>query len=312
MMSETRFFKRKPNAPKILDKAAALLAAHGGKVTDELRKEFRDWVEKQKKFSSGEKGFKEMDDSGKVYQSVHMGAPEQRLDPKFHTPLIHPKTGKPCPVPDSGWSSIPEFMQNLLQEGRILFGKDETTQPRRIYYLHENTHEPVSTVVGHGRRGKKDLDRLRLAFPYAHSVDLYMTLVESVIGTPNIVLDYFAGSGTTAHAIINLNREGGIQRKFILAEVGEHFNTTLIPRIKKITYSPGWKNGKATDTATPEDVRHGPRLIKYQRIESYEDALANIRFESDGLGFDDDTLHYELNYSRVSNLAAGEGNGQPV
>ena len=61
----------------------------------------------------------------------------------------------------------------------------------------------------------------------------------------NRSIDYFAGSGTTGHAVINLNREDGGQRKFILVEMGEYFDTVLLPRIKKVTFAPEWKNGRA-------------------------------------------------------------------
>ena len=65
-----------------------------------------------------------------------------------------------------------------------------------------------------------------------------------------VVLDHFAGSGTTGHAVINLNREDGGQRKFILVEMGDYFDTVLLPRIKKVTFTPEWKDGK------PKRPRH--------------------------------------------------------
>jgi hypothetical protein len=58
------------------------------------------------------------------------------------------------------------------------------------------------------------------------------------------VLDYFAGSGTTGHAVIDLNREDGGRRQFILVEMGDYFDTVLLPRIKKISFTPEWKDGK--------------------------------------------------------------------
>ena len=94
------------------------------------------------------------------------------------------------------------------------------------------------------------------------------------------ILDYFAGSGTTGHAVINLNREDGGRRKFFLVEMGEYFDTVLLPRIKKVAYTPEWKNGRPVRKATPEETERGPRIIKYMRLESYEDALDNIEFAS--------------------------------
>jgi len=94
-----------------------------------------------------------------------------------------------------------------------------------------------------------------------------------------LLADYFAGSGTTGHAVINLNREDGGRRKFILVEMGEHFDTVVMPRLKKVAFSPEWKEGMAKGEATAEESERGPRIIKYFRLESYEDALNNIEFE---------------------------------
>jgi adenine-specific DNA-methyltransferase len=90
------------------------------------------------------------------------------------------------------------------------------------------------------------------------------------------ILDYFAGSGTTGHAVINLNREDGGQRKFILVEMGDYFDTVLLPRLKKVTFTPEWKDGKPKRLATTEEAERSPRIMKVLRLESYEDALNNL------------------------------------
>ena len=120
----------------------------------------------------------------------------------------------------------------------------------------------------------------RFSFPKS----LY-TVVDSIqLGTEQAggeasVLDYFAGSGTTAHAVINLNREDGGQRKFILVEMGEYFDTVLLPRIKKVIFTPDWRNGGPRREATDEEAERSPRIIKYICMESYEDALDGIEFD---------------------------------
>jgi len=137
-------------------------------------------------------------------------------------------------------------------------------------------------------------------FPYCHSVSFYMELIGAAShDSSDIVLDYFAGSGTTGHAVINLNREDDGKRKFILVEMGEYFDTVLLPRIKKVTFSPEWKDGKPKRMATKEEAERSPRIVKYQRLESYEDALNNISFEGDKgqtklMQFDDYLLNYML------------------
>ncbi|MYB01192.1 site-specific DNA-methyltransferase, partial [Candidatus Poribacteria bacterium] len=110
------------------------------------------------------------------------------------------------------------------------------------------------------------------------------------------VLDYFAGSGTSAHATINLNRQDGGKRKYILIEVGHHFDTALKPRIMKAVYAEKWKKGKPV-------FRYGefPHMFKYQRIESYEDALNNIELnetEHKNLLLDEHQLSYMFESDR--------------
>ncbi len=85
-----------------------------------------------------------------------------------------------------------------------------------------------------------------------------------------LVLDFFAGSGTTGHAVSNFNRIDDGLRKFLLAEMGTYFDEVLKSRMAKIAYSSEWNGGKPL-------ARDGrSTLIKYIRLESYEDALDNL------------------------------------
>ncbi|AHJ95531.1 site-specific DNA-methyltransferase [Hymenobacter swuensis] len=93
------------------------------------------------------------------------------------------------------------------------------------------------------------------------------------------VIDYFAGSGTTGHAVVNLNRESGGKRKFILVEMGEHFDAVILPRLKKITYTPEWRDGSPVRQPTAEEKVRGPKLLKVIRLESYEDTLNNLKLQ---------------------------------
>jgi adenine-specific DNA-methyltransferase len=86
----------------------------------------------------------------------------------------------------------------------------------------------------------------------------------------SICLDYFGGSGTTGHAVINLNREDGGQRKYILAEVGDWFESVLLTRLKKVVFCSDWKDGK------PVGGKGVSHLMKYQVLEQYEDTLNNL------------------------------------
>ena len=89
----------------------------------------------------------------------------------------------------------------------------------------------------------------------------------------SLFLDYFSGSGTTGHAIIDLNREDDGSRKYILVEMGNHFDDVTKPRIQKAIHSKDWKNGKPISRG---GISHA---FKYIRLESYEDALNNLAFQ---------------------------------
>jgi adenine-specific DNA-methyltransferase len=80
-------------------------------------------------------------------------------------------------------------------------------------------------------------------FSYPKSLFLVMDCLRYWSADESTVLDFFAGSGTTGHAVINLNREDGGRRKFILVEMGQYFDTVVLPRLKKIAFTPEWKDG---------------------------------------------------------------------
>jgi adenine-specific DNA-methyltransferase len=119
-------------------------------------------------------------------------------------------------------------------------------------------------------------------YPKPVSLISYLIRARTFFSKDGLILDAFAGSGTTAHAVINLNREDGGRRKYILVEMGEYFDTVLLPRIKKVVYSKDWKDGKPlTPTLSPEGRGQGEgtgisHMFKYIRLESYEDTLNNL------------------------------------
>lgn len=127
-----------------------------------------------------------------------------------------------------------------------------------------------------GIYGANLLADMKIDFDYPKSINTMETcLWAQTFGRDNgYILDFFAGSGTTAHAVINLNRKFGGNRKYILIDMGEHFYSTIVPRIKKAVYSPEWKNG------VPQHRDAGvSHVMKYMRLESYEDALSNISLD---------------------------------
>lgn len=162
------------------------------------------------------------------------------------------------------------------------------------------------SAVSHGTNLLKDLFGTNDSFSYPkslHTVDFALEAATYAKRT-GTVIDYFAGSGTTGHAVIHRNRTDGGRRRFVLVEMGSYFDTVLVPRLKKIVFSPEWRDAKPKRMATPQEAQRSPRIMKVIRLESYEDTLNNLEFkdnearlqlleQNDGLR-EDHTLHYML------------------
>jgi adenine-specific DNA-methyltransferase len=196
--------------------------------------------------------------------------------------VLHPITGKPVPVPQRGWVfAKPETMQQAIQEGRVHFGPDETSVPKLKRYLHETEGQVLPAVFYRDRRAAfKELRNILGDDGFANPKDPYILgkLIEASADNDAWILDFFAGSGTTAHAVINLNREDGGRRKYILVEMGDYFETVLLPRIKKVVYSDNWKDGK------PQKGKGISHFFKYLYLEQYEDTLNNLELTRKGEG----------------------------
>lgn len=131
----------------------------------------------------------------------------------------------------------------------------------------------------HGTNLLKSMFGERNVFGFPKSVYSTEDSLHSIMGDDeqSIVLDLFGGSATTGHAVTLLNRKDQRKRKYILVEMGEYFDTVTKPRMQKVIYAPEWKDGK------PQQRNKGvSQIIKYMRLESYEDALSNIELSDDG------------------------------
>lgn len=287
------------NVDEMIKYVNMLIDKHG-EVNEEVRRKYSEWINNNDKLTGGEKAYRYIDDEGNVYRAVSLRAPEPRQDEKFHIPLIHPVTKKPCAIPPNGFSRTPETLAKMIENNEILFGEDETTQPNQKRFLSRDSTRQMTTILQDGRKGKADTDLLGLYFPYCHPVSLYVTLLGSA--TNNLyswTMDSFAGSGTTGHAVMKLNHEDGGNRKYILVEMGNCFETVLLPRLKKVSYSFNWSNGK------PNDSEGISQFIKYQYLEQYEDALDNLELSPNEnalqLFKDDYLLKYFLDYEARGN-----------
>ncbi|MEI7748060.1 MAG: site-specific DNA-methyltransferase [Chlorobiaceae bacterium] len=113
-------------------------------------------------------------------------------------------------------------------------------------------------------------------FAHEKSLALLRRVISWSTQPKDYVLDYFAGSGSTGHAAFSMPPGGEGKRKFILVEMGDHFDTVLLPRLKKVSFAPAWKDEKPKRLASLEDAECSPHIIKVVCLESYEDTLNNL------------------------------------
>lgn len=193
--------------------------------------------------------------------------------------VLHPVTGRPVRVPSRGWmTSDQEKMCQWIADDRVHFGEDENSVPCIKSYLADREFQaPYSVFYQDGRAATKRLRHVMGVddFGYPKDDGVISELI-AMLPDVKVCMDYFAGSGTTGHAIVNLNREDGRGRKFALVEMSGYFETILVPRLKKIGFTPEWRDGKPRRMSTNSEAERGPRLIKILRLESYEDTLNNL------------------------------------
>ena len=173
-----------------------------------------------------------------------------------------------------------DFLEAEIERGaRIIVKEKKRMLPR---FFRESEHsKPFPSMpnedvqVGTNEDGSALLFSLFNSdkFDYPKPISLLESLIESKTYFTNdgYVIDYFAGSGTTGHAVINLNRKTEGSRKYILVEMSNYFNDVTKPRILKAIYSDKWDKG------IPEKNNSGiSQIFQYIKLEQYEDTLNNI------------------------------------
>lgn len=148
--------------------------------------------------------------------------------PNLHYDLINPVTGVVYPCPPTGWRYERKRMQELIENNEILFPAKENGRPRRKKFAKDlqSEYSGLSTILNtvfntQATRELKDLFNGEDYFDFPKPVDYIKLIVEQGTSDSDIVLDFFSGSATTAHAVIQLNAEDGGHRKFIMVQLPE-------------------------------------------------------------------------------------------
>ena len=245
------------------------------------------------------------DDRG-LYFADNFAGPDDGRDTRPRHDIFHPTTGKPCKKPSTGWRWDETKTKWALEQTppRIHFGPDENTIPNRKSYLAEISFEPYPSVFYRdGRSATLEVEGLvgKGWFPFPKNTDVLTELIELASKPGDLVLDFFAGSGSTGHAVYLVNSVQEIQRRFILVQLPEPTGKSGLATIADITkkrlrgagtkirgenaftgphLDTGFRVLKI-DTSNMKDVYYAPDAVKQSDLVAHADNIKEDRTPED-------------------------------
>ncbi|MBI8082691.1 site-specific DNA-methyltransferase [Pseudomonas aeruginosa] len=287
----------KEGADQVLEKYSELRGSLGTNH-EAIRAEMQAWYKKLPSDDprKSHKHYNWSDDRG-LYFAADFAGPDDGRESRPRHDIFHPVTGRSCKKPSTGWRWDEEKTKWALAQTppRIHFGPDETTIPTRKSYLFEIDSEPYSSVFYRdGRSATLEVEELigKGWFPFPKNTDVLSELIELVTKPDDIVLDFFAGSGSTGHAVMKVNLVQDSQRRFILVQLPEETGRAGYSTIAEITKkrlreagtkavgSPGSSAMDVgfrvlkIDTSNMEDVYYTPDAVSQDLL---SDQVDNIR-----------------------------------
>lgn len=225
-----------------------------------------------------------------------------------------------------------ETMKDMLQQDRILFGEDENKIIEIKLYASEYKSKLSSVIELDTRLGSYELRDIfsqhRRIFDYPKPSQLVRDIVSFATGKDSIVLDSFAGSGTTAHAVLALNREDGGNRRFVLIECEDYVDSITAERVRRVAKGVPSARDEALKAGLggtfsyfklgkpmrQESILDGSNLPDYEKLASYvfftatgeEFAPEQIRREDWFIGSSrlyDVFLIYEADVGKLKDMA---------
>lgn len=245
--------------------------------------------------------YNSLNEDYRLWGKINMSWPNQdTFGPDYKIP--HPKTGKPVKIPDRGWrwkldtfnnvakikngkyTEVKELHDGSFMCGDIWFAKDENTQPSSIKYLDEVNQFLLRSILSTKSDGGVELEKLfdgKSYFSRPKSTSLIKTLISSVQNTCNdIIMDFFAGSGTTAHAVMDLNAEDSGNRKYICVQWAEETPDKSVS--KKEGYNTVFDITKARIDKAGDQIAKGDtgfrafEIVEDQKQKIYQKSLEEV------------------------------------
>lgn len=242
--------------------------------------------------------YKEFPQSSPVFSSKHYNWMDKRgvyfasdisgpNDGQYVYDVIHPVTQQPCKQPSRGWFCPESKMLDLIKQDRIHFGEDHTKVPNNKTYLKETENQSLTSLrFADSRASSKRLSKLMDGKVFTNPKDelLLAELMKAFeVADEDIVLDFFAGSGTTAHSIWHLNEKESAKLRFILVQIDEK------SKVKSEAYKAGYlsifdvtkERLSRTAKTFKEQINNGAMDLGFKIFETVED----FRVEEDDKEF---------------------------
>jgi adenine-specific DNA-methyltransferase len=182
------------------------------------------------------------DPRGEWWSADLTGLASKEQRPNLHYDLVNTETGIAYACPENGWRYSRETMAQLIADKRILWPSKETGRPRLKRFKEDRSDDftNLSSVLDtvfttQGTRTLKELFGGQELLDFPKPVELIRLLLEQSSHSDSFILDFFAGSGTTAHAVLDLNKQDGGNRKFILVQLPVPTEREDYPTIADLT-----------------------------------------------------------------------------
>lgn len=212
-------------------------------------KVLRVWLkENSSLIDKGLQAYNYVDESGNIYTSGDLSAPGGN---GARYEILHPNTGLPVKTPSRGWAFNRQALEAKIANGEILFGKSETTSIRYKRMLNDkknDTKVPRSYFWEDRAKANRELKAIlgEDSFDFPKDVGVIKRWIKIIGNEKSIILDFFAGSGTTGQAVLELNKEDDGNRQFILctndeANIGER---RTYRRLNRVITGKNWADGK--------------------------------------------------------------------
>lgn len=247
----------------------------------EIQTKLRQWIKTHKDELPQVTHYNNVDDKGVYSSSSNSSNPHPG---GYMFDVIHPVTGLPCPKPANGWRWPEKTFRDYDANGEIEWGKDHTTQPhvkKRI----ETSVEYLRTLIYEDNRATTkmlaDAFNGHKIFDNPKPVNVLNRIIDFVTDKESLVLDFFSGSATTAHAVMQLNADDSGHRKYICVQLAEETpedsearkeGYPTIPAIAKERIRRAGKKIKEESPLTTQDLDTGFRVFRladsnYENVE---------------------------------------------